>query len=128
MSCRSCRFDRAAAQQAGRTPPVEQVVGIRVCAPAKNEGCVGSTHGTNRRSGLQRPTQGELKMSNTVTGTYNAADQVRNVKDDLVSSGIPSEKIYVDEAARTIKVIMPKDTQPTIVQIFERHGLSGVTR
>jgi hypothetical protein len=66
-------------------------------------------------------------VSKTVTGSYASADQVRNVKDDLVSSGIPSENVYVDESTKTIKVIMPKATQPSIVEIFERHGLSRVT-
>jgi hypothetical protein len=66
-------------------------------------------------------------MNKTVTGTYQSADQLRNVKDDLVSAGIPSEKIYVDEPAKTIRVIMPKATQPNITEILERHGLGAVT-
>lgn len=66
-------------------------------------------------------------MSTTVTGKFASGDQARNVKDDLVSSGIPVEKIYVDDTAKTIKVIMPTATQPTILEIFERHGLSALT-
>lgn len=69
----------------------------------------------------------EIEMSTTVTGKFASGDQARNVKDDLVSSGIPVEKIYVDDTAKTIKVIMPTATQPTILEIFERHGLSALT-
>ena len=63
-------------------------------------------------------------MNHTVTGTCHSSDQLRVVMDELVSVGIPSEKIYVDESAKTIKVLMPTDTQPNITEIFRRHGLS----
>jgi hypothetical protein len=67
-------------------------------------------------------------MSTTVTATFKSDDQVKNVKDDLLSTGIPNEKIFVDEPAKKIRVIMPKETQPAIVDIFERHGLTEVAR
>ena len=63
----------------------------------------------------------------TVTGKFESGDQARNVKDELVSSGIPAEKIYVDGTAKTIKVIMPTATQSAILEVFERHGLSALT-
>jgi hypothetical protein len=60
-------------------------------------------------------------MTATVTGTYDSTDQVRNVEDDLLATGIPSEKIYVNEQARQIKVIIPETTKPEIVEILNRH-------
>jgi hypothetical protein len=74
------------------------------------------------------PRHGGSNMSTTVRATFKSHDQVKNVKDDLVSTGIPSEKIFVDEAANKIRVIMPKETQAAIVEIFERHGLTDVAR
>ncbi len=60
-------------------------------------------------------------MTATVTGIYDSTDQIRNVEDDLLASGIPSEKIFVDEQARQIKVIIPETTKPEIVEILNRH-------
>ncbi|MHB1188897.1 hypothetical protein [Thiobacillus sp.] len=60
-------------------------------------------------------------MTATVTGIYDSTDQIRNAEDDLLASGIPSEKIFVDEQARQIKVIIPETTKPEIVEILNRH-------
>jgi hypothetical protein len=60
-------------------------------------------------------------MTATVTGTYDSTDQVRNAEDDLLATGIPSEKIYVDEQARQIKIMIPEATKPEIVEILNRH-------
>lgn len=60
-------------------------------------------------------------MTATVTGTYNSTDQVRNVEDDLLATGIPSEKIHVNEQTKQIKVIIPETTKPEIVEILNRH-------
>lgn len=60
-------------------------------------------------------------MTSTVTGTYDSTDQVRNAEDDLLATGIPSEKIYVDEQARQIKIMIPEATKPEVVEILTRH-------
>jgi hypothetical protein len=120
--------------------PLRAVHGTARCDPRPRQPAIGSMtehaqparpdevqacHRAARRD-LQRSRK-EVEMSTTVTGNFESNDQMRNVKDDLVASGIPAEKIYVDETARTIKVIMPVATRPTIVEIFERHGLDSVT-
>ena len=66
-------------------------------------------------------------MSSTVTGTFESIDQARNVEDDLLASGIPSESIYIDEPAKAIRVLMPEATRATVVEILERHRLQAVT-
>ena len=66
-------------------------------------------------------------MSNTVTARFESNDQATNAEDELRSSGIPSEKIYVDKAAKTIKVLIPEATRPGVIEILQRHRLTGIT-
>jgi len=65
-------------------------------------------------------------MTHTVTATYSSKDQARNVRDELRASGIPAENIFIDEPANKIRVIVPKDTQPGIAKVLEKHGLDAV--
>lgn len=60
-------------------------------------------------------------MTKTVTATYGSLDTCRNAKDDLVGTGIPQEKIFVDEASKAVKVIVPEPSQPEIFEILNRH-------
>ncbi len=62
----------------------------------------------------------------TVTGTYDSADKIRNAEDDLRASGIPNEKILVDQNAKQIKVMIPEDTKPEIVELLGRHAPSSL--
>jgi hypothetical protein len=62
-------------------------------------------------------------MSKTMTWAYDTAEQMRNVKDELQSDGIPSENVFIDEEGRKIKVMVAEASQPGIVEILERHGL-----
>jgi hypothetical protein len=66
-------------------------------------------------------------MTRTLTGTFKSMDQARNVEDELLSSGIPREKIYIDEKAKTIKILVPEATMPGVTAILERHQLSGLS-
>lgn len=66
-------------------------------------------------------------MTATVTAIYESTDQIRNVEDDLLATGIPKEKIYVDEQARQIKVIIPETTKAEIVEILNRHQPGSVS-
>lgn len=65
-------------------------------------------------------------MTSTVTANYQSEDQLRNVKDDLLSSGITDEHVKVDEATKRVSVLMPKVTEPTVVELFERHELKAI--
>ncbi len=66
-------------------------------------------------------------MTKTVTGTYQSAGQIRNVREDLIATGIPQEQIYVDEENLEIKVIIADETEPEIEDILKRHDASSTT-
>ncbi|MDY6891218.1 MAG: hypothetical protein SVU24_06375 [Pseudomonadota bacterium] len=63
-------------------------------------------------------------MNKTINGSYDNHDQARNAWEDLIAIGIPREKVYIDEEAKVVKVIMPQETEAEIREIFERHGLN----
>jgi hypothetical protein len=60
-------------------------------------------------------------MSETITKTYASAEALKNVKDDLVATGIEQEHIFIDEDARQVKVMIPKAIEPEILEILGRH-------
>lgn len=66
-------------------------------------------------------------MMKTITGFYDSAAQINNVKEDLVASGIPQEKLFVDEENRQLKVLVPASGEPEILEILKRHGPSSTT-
>lgn len=65
-------------------------------------------------------------MTKSVSGTYETEDQLRNVRDDLLSSGITDEMVKVDEGSRRISVRMPDATSPNAREILERHELKNI--
>ncbi len=60
-------------------------------------------------------------MSEIVTAVYESEDTVTNAYDDLISTGIPSEKIRIDKDKRQIQVMTPDASEPEIVEILGRH-------
>lgn len=60
-------------------------------------------------------------MTVTVTGVYKSVDAVRNVLDDLVSTGIDREKVYADEDNKQVKVMIPNSAVNEIKEILNRH-------
>lgn len=62
----------------------------------------------------------------TVTGTYDSIDKLRNAEEDLRATGIPSEKIFVYEEAKQIKVMIPETTKPEILELLGRHDPTQV--
>lgn len=60
-------------------------------------------------------------MAITVTGVYDSMDKVLNAVDELVSSGIPREEIYVDEDSKRVLVTTAADIEPTITDLLKRH-------
>jgi hypothetical protein len=61
-------------------------------------------------------------MLRTVTATYGSRDTLRNVVDDILAVGIEREKVYVDDDANLIKVMIPSDTEPEVLEILGRHN------
>jgi len=65
-------------------------------------------------------------MTKTVTGVFDSADKVRNAVDDLVSSGIDSEKVYADKENNQVKVMIPDTIEREITEILNRHNPTEV--
>jgi hypothetical protein len=68
------------------------------------------------------PSNKEDFMNVTITGVFDSATKVKGAEDDLRSTGIPREKIYVDASAMTIKVITPETSKPEILELLGRHS------
>jgi len=56
-----------------------------------------------------------------ITATYNSMSTVKNTVDDLISTGIESEKVYADEEHNQVKVMLPDTIEPEIKEILQRH-------
>lgn len=61
-------------------------------------------------------------MTAAVVATYKNIRAITNVEDDLLSTGIPIEKIKVDREHRKIRVMVPDATQAEIMEILNRHA------
>lgn len=62
-------------------------------------------------------------MNKTLNGHYETPEQARNTHEDLVATGIPQDKVYVDEENQTIKVMIPSESEREIQEIFDRHEI-----
>jgi len=60
-------------------------------------------------------------MTAAVVATYKDFKTVRNVEDDLLSTGSPNEKIKVDRDHRKIRVMVPEATRAEVMEILNRH-------
>lgn len=60
-------------------------------------------------------------MTKIVTAIYASEDTLVNVRDDLISTGIPQEKIRVNKEKRQVQVMSPDVTEKEIVEIMRRH-------
>lgn len=61
-------------------------------------------------------------MTEIVTAVYASTDTLTNVYDDLVSTGIPTEKIRVSEDKRQVQVMTPDVSEREVIEILERHN------
>ena len=60
-------------------------------------------------------------MTEALVATYKNVRAITNVEDDLLSTGIPSEKIKVDRDHRKIRVFVPNATRSEVLEILNRH-------
>ncbi|MCB1701269.1 MAG: hypothetical protein KDI14_10570 [Halioglobus sp.] len=60
-------------------------------------------------------------MTRIVTAIYASAETLVNVRDDLVSTGIPQEKIRINKDKRQVQVMSPDVTEAEIIEILNRH-------
>jgi len=60
-------------------------------------------------------------MTKIVTAIYASEETLVNVRDDLVSTGIPQEKIRINKDKRQVQVMSPDVTEKEIIEIMQRH-------
>ena len=60
-------------------------------------------------------------MIEAVVATYNDVLTVRNVEDDLRSTGIPMEEIRIDNDHFKVRVTIPSATKAEVLEILNRH-------
>ena len=65
-------------------------------------------------------------MTEALVATYKDVRTIANVEDDLLSTGIPSEKIKVDKGHRKIRVMVPEATRAEVLEILKRHAPAEV--
>ncbi|MEJ2258115.1 MAG: hypothetical protein P8X98_14185, partial [Woeseiaceae bacterium] len=58
--------------------------------------------------------------------SYKDAMTIKNVRDDLISTGIPGEKIKVDKDHFKVRVMVPERTKAEIMEILNRHEPSEI--
>lgn len=61
-------------------------------------------------------------MAEIITAVYASEDTLANVRDDLVSTGIPQEKIRVNHDKKQVQVMSPTITEAEIEEILKRHS------
>ena len=61
-------------------------------------------------------------MTEAVVATYNDVTTVKNVEDDLRSTGIPMDEIRVDNEHFKVRVTIPNVTKPEVLEILKRHN------
>lgn len=66
-------------------------------------------------------------MTEVITATYGSISQAENTVDDLISTGIDSEKVYLDADTMQVKVMVPDVIKPEVMQILQRHNPDQVT-
>ncbi len=65
-------------------------------------------------------------MTNALVATYKNVRTITNVEDDLLSTGIPNEKIKIDREHRKVRVMVPDATRAEVLEILNRHEPSEV--
>jgi hypothetical protein len=60
-------------------------------------------------------------MTTALVASYKNVRAITNVEDDLLATGIPSEKIKIDKEHRKIRVMVPDATKAEIMEILNRH-------
>jgi hypothetical protein len=61
-------------------------------------------------------------MAEIITAVYASADTLANVHEDLVSTGIPQEKIRVSLDKKQVQVMGPITAEAEIEEILKRHS------
>lgn len=60
-------------------------------------------------------------MNKTITKTYASVEALKNVQDDLISTGIEQEHILLNEEKKQVKVNITSSAEPEVLEIMNRH-------
>jgi hypothetical protein len=66
-------------------------------------------------------------MPKTITGKFDSADAAHNAHEDLIDTGFPSEKVFLDRAAGEVKVIASEANEREVREILGRHRPQDIT-
>lgn len=66
-------------------------------------------------------------MPKTITGKYGSAGAAHHAHDDLLHTGFPSEKVYLDRDKAEVKVIAAPANQREVREILQRHEPTAIT-
>lgn len=60
-------------------------------------------------------------MTQAVVASYNDIATIKNVEDDLRSTGIPLDDIRIDNDNFKVRVMIPDVTKAEVLEILKRH-------
>lgn len=60
-------------------------------------------------------------MTTAVVATYKDEMAITNVRDDLISTGIPNNAIKIDKENMKVRVTVAEQAKPEILEILNRH-------
>ena len=66
-------------------------------------------------------------MAKTLTGTSGSAEAAHNAHEDLIDTGFPSEKVFLNRAAGEVKVIASDSNEREVREILGRHQPTDIT-
>lgn len=61
-----------------------------------------------------------------IVASFKDSLTISNVRDDLLSTGIPGEKIKIDKEHLKIRVMVPEQTKSEVLEILNRHNPAEV--
>ena len=67
-------------------------------------------------------------MTEVMTATYDSFGKAQNTADDLLATGIDSEKVLLDDKTPLVKVMVPNSIDSEITEILQRHQPDQVSR
>lgn len=67
-------------------------------------------------------------MAEMIIAKFDSKGSVTNAYDDLVSVGIPQDKIRIADDRQAISIVTPATSEPEIMEILRRHEPSELTK
>jgi len=99
----------------------EQEKSVKVIAGASIKAEIEEVFKRHKPEEINTHSLKEKKVAETLTATYESADTLQNVVDDLINTGLPAEKIFADNENKTVKAIVPKVIAAEIREVMNRH-------